>query len=392
MKKPVILCVDDDPILIEALKQQLRLPFGNEYQIEIAESGSEALDIIEELLEEGIEIPLVISDQMMPSMKGDELLKQIHLILPKTLKILMTGYADANVVGNTVNEVNLYHYIAKPWEPADFNLTVTKAIHSYYQEKKMTQFYADLETKVVERTRELQQKNEFFSIAVHDLKHPLSAIVGFAEMLKDDLDELSQEKIMSAASCIESNAQYMFELIRDLLEINTIESSKNIFSPSVLDLQPILQRLVNSYTKTAKIKNIVLQFQYIEKSYHILANENGLRQILDNLLSNAIKYSPHGKSIFIRLKQKDKIIRCEIQDEGPGLNEADKKKLFNKFSRLTPKPTGNEHSTGLGLFIVKKLVDSMHAKIWCDCILGQGATFIVEFSVVKEKLGMEHNK
>jgi signal transduction histidine kinase len=392
MKKPVILCVDDEPILIEALKQQLRLPFGNEYQIETVESGSEALEIIEELLEEDIEIPLVISDQMMPGMKGDELLKQIHIILPKTLKILLTGYADANVVGNTVNDANLYHYIAKPWEPMDFNLTVTKAIHSYYQEKKMAQFYADLEAKVAERTRELQQKNEFFSIAVHDLKHPLSAIAGFAEMLKEDLDELSPEKVIGIASCIENSSQYMFELIRDLLEINTIESSKKIFSQSVLDLQPILRRLVNSYTKTAQKKNIVLQFQYIEKPYHILAHENGLRQILDNLLSNAIKYSPHGKSIFIRLKQEDRIVRCEIQDEGPGLSEADQKKLFNKFSRLTPKPTGDEHSTGLGLFIVKKLVDSMQAKIWCDCILGQGATFIVEFPATnkKDKLGMEN--
>ncbi len=385
MNKPVILCVDDEQLLVDALKQQLKLQFGNNYQIETAESGSEALEIIEELLEENIEIPLVISDQLMPGMKGDELLKQIHAIIPKTLKILLTGQADADAVGKAVNNANLYRYIAKPWEPTDFNLTVTEAVHSYFQEKELAEFYADLEKKVAKRTEELKQKNEFLGIAVHDLRNPLAAIQGYAEMIKGDFNEevVPQKDAVEFADQIISNSQFMFELVEGLLEVNKIETGKMNLSLGVMDILPILQWLTDHYTELAKAKGITLQFQCIEKSYDILGNENSLRQVLDNLISNAVKYSPHGKSIYVRLNEDDKWIRCEIQDEGPGLSDEDQQKLFRQFSRLTPQPTGNENSTGLGLFIVKKLVDSMHGKTWCDSLLGHGTTFTVAFPIAE---------
>ncbi|MCK5522452.1 MAG: hybrid sensor histidine kinase/response regulator [Thiomargarita sp.] len=385
MDKPVILCVDDEQLLVDALKQQLKLQFGNNYQIETAESGSEALEIIEELLEEDIEIPLVISDQLMPGMKGNELLKQIHAIIPKTLKILLTGQADADAVGKAVNNANLYRYIAKPWEPTDFNLTVTEAVHSYFQEKELADFYADLEKKVAKRTEELKQKNEFLGIAVHDLRNPLAAIRGYAEMIKGDSDEaVLQEDTFDLADQIINSSQYMIELIESLLKVNEIESGKMNLSLCVIDILPILQWLTDHYTELAKAKNITLQFQCIEKPYRILANENSLRQVLDNLISNAVKYSLYGKSIYVRLHQDDKWIHCEIQDEGPGLSDEDQQKLFCQFSRLTPQPTGNENSTGLGLFIVKKLVDSMHGKILCDSLLDQGTTFTVAFPIAED--------
>ena len=102
-------------------------------------------------------------------------------------------------------------------------------------------------------------------------------------------------------------------------------------------------------------------------------------QVLENLVSNAVKYSPPGKNIFVRLQHSAEAVRCEVQDEGPGLSPEDQKKLFGKFARLSAKPTGGEHSTGLGLSIVKKMVEAMNGKVWCESELGKGATFIVEF-------------
>jgi signal transduction histidine kinase len=102
-------------------------------------------------------------------------------------------------------------------------------------------------------------------------------------------------------------------------------------------------------------------------------------QVLENLVSNAVKYSPPGKNIFVRLKKQPSVARMEVQDEGPGLSAEDQKKLFGKFARLSAKPTGGEHSTGLGLSIVKKMVEAMNGKVWCESELGRGATFIVEF-------------
>jgi signal transduction histidine kinase len=103
-------------------------------------------------------------------------------------------------------------------------------------------------------------------------------------------------------------------------------------------------------------------------------------QVLENLISNAVKYSPPGKNIFVRLRQQSGAIRLEVQDEGPGLSGEDQKKLFGKFARLSAKPTGGEHSTGLGLSIVKKMVEALTGRVWCESEPGRGATFIVELS------------
>ncbi|OQY54877.1 MAG: hypothetical protein B6247_09795 [Candidatus Parabeggiatoa sp. nov. 2] len=350
MKKPVILCVDDEQMLLVSLKQQLKHQFGNDYQIETAESGEEALDIVEELFEDNIELPLVISDQLMPGgIKGDELLTQIHAIAPKTLKILLTGQANAEAVGKAVNSANLYRYMSKPWEPTDLNLTVTEAIRRYFQDKELAQFYAALEKKVAERTHELQEKNQFLGIAVHDLKNPLSAIQGFAEMVQSDFDEMPKEEIIEVTERILASSRQMFELISNLLEVNAIESGKINLSLKTIDILPTLQWLVNHYSERAKAKDITLQFLCPEKQYMAYANENTTRQIFDNLISNAVKYSPYGKCIYVRISQDDKHVRCEIQDEGLGLSDEDKQKLFGQFTRLTPKPTGGEHSTGLGI-------------------------------------------
>jgi len=102
-------------------------------------------------------------------------------------------------------------------------------------------------------------------------------------------------------------------------------------------------------------------------------------QVLENLVSNAVKYSPPGRDIFVRLQRHAQVVRVEVQDQGPGLSAEDQKKLFGKFARLSAKPTGGEHSTGLGLSIVKKMVEAMNGKVWCESEPGHGATFIVEF-------------
>ena len=109
----------------------------------------------------------------------------------------------------------------------------------------------------------------------------------------------------------------------------------------------------------------------------VLVDPYVMVQVLENLVSNAVKYSPVGKNIFVRLKKEAGAVRLEVQDEGPGLSAEDQKKLFGKFARLSAKPTGGEHSTGLGLSIVKKMVEAMNGKVWCESELGKGATFIV---------------
>ena len=169
MNKSVILCVDDEQAILDSLEIELQKILGNEYLIETATGGAETLTLLEELLEEKYEIPLIISDYLMPYMKGDELLKNVHTISPKTLKIMLTGQADLEAVGNAIKYANLYRYISKPWQFEDFKLTVLEAVNSYLQDKKITQqnsqlqymnqeleqLNSSLEQKVAERTAEL---------------------------------------------------------------------------------------------------------------------------------------------------------------------------------------------------------------------------------------------
>lgn len=144
MKKPVIICVDDEINLLKSLKIELKRAFEPNYSIEIAEGGEEALELIEELQAEKREIPLIISDYVMPQMKGDELLKRVHEISPDTLKVMLTGQANLEAVCNAINYAKLYRYIAKPWQSEDLILTVKEALNSYDQKQKLEKQNAQL--------------------------------------------------------------------------------------------------------------------------------------------------------------------------------------------------------------------------------------------------------
>ncbi len=144
MKKPVIICIDDEQAVLESLKVELKKALGDKYLIETAEGGEDALELFSDLLEEEYEVALVLSDYIMPDIKGDELLKRFHQLSPRTLKIMLTGQADLEAVGNAIRYAKLYRYLPKPWQPEDLKLTVVEAIHSYLQDKKLEEQNAKL--------------------------------------------------------------------------------------------------------------------------------------------------------------------------------------------------------------------------------------------------------
>lgn len=137
MKKQSILCVDDEKFILNSLKEQLKTKFENKYTIELAESGEDALEVLKELTDDNVEIPLVISDYIMPGMKGDELLQIIHKTYPRTVNILLTGQATLSGVINAINGASLYRYITKPWEIEDLSLAVFEAMKSYEKDRKI---------------------------------------------------------------------------------------------------------------------------------------------------------------------------------------------------------------------------------------------------------------
>ncbi|MEG4516575.1 MULTISPECIES: response regulator [unclassified Microcoleus] len=127
MNKPVILCVDDEPDILNTLKIQLKNEFKNDYFYELAESGDEALDLLEEFQEEA-EVIVVVSDWLMPGIKGDELLIKVHQKYPKIIKVMLTGQADAAAVQRAVEEADLYCCLYKPWESKDLIETIKSGL------------------------------------------------------------------------------------------------------------------------------------------------------------------------------------------------------------------------------------------------------------------------
>ncbi|MFB2877999.1 response regulator [Floridanema aerugineum] len=181
MKKPLVLCVDDEATIRDSLKIELKAILGNDYLIETAENGAEALELIAELSADNYHIPLVICDYIMPDIKGDELLKQIHQLIPKTLKIMLTGQADLEAVGNAIKYARLYRYIAKPWQSEDLKLTVKEAVHSYFLEQQLAEQNAQLqrmnqklESIVEERTAALRLSEEKFAKAFRSSPNPIT--------------------------------------------------------------------------------------------------------------------------------------------------------------------------------------------------------------------------
>jgi serine phosphatase RsbU (regulator of sigma subunit)/CheY-like chemotaxis protein len=158
VEKPIILCVDDEKSVLNGLRDELKFELGEKYSIEISDSGKEALLVLEDIWQQGIEVPVIISDQLMPEMKGDEFLIEVHKRKPEIRKILLTGQATAEAVGNAVNKARLYRYIAKPWDVKDLVMTVEQAAHSYMQDLELEdrlKVLEDLNTSVQELALEI---------------------------------------------------------------------------------------------------------------------------------------------------------------------------------------------------------------------------------------------
>ena len=135
----IILCIDDDNMVLNALKSELKSYFSPEYVIEVAESGAEALELVAFFVKNEDDVPLVITDYIMPNMRGDEVLKQVGDLLPNTLGIMLSGQADLNGVRNAIRYGRLQSFILKPWDSADLIGNIKKTLNLHEQEKKIKQ-------------------------------------------------------------------------------------------------------------------------------------------------------------------------------------------------------------------------------------------------------------
>lgn len=244
-----------------------------------------------------------------------------------------------------------------------------------------------------------EERSNLLGIVAHDLKNPLASIIFAAESTRHFLRAIPPKEVDVEERFlrIESAAERMHGIITNLLSVHTLETGQIKIVPEKFDIVSLVQGMVEDYTEPAAAKYIQLHFR-VDDCIHIHSDRSIIAEILDNLISNAIKYSPSGRNVYVSLLTEkgassmaasaysllngqrsfgERYFLIAVSDEGPGMTEEDKAKLFTKFAKLSAQPTGGESSTGLGLAIVKKFVELLRGSIWCESEYGVGTTFYV---------------
>lgn len=250
---------------------------------------------------------------------------------------------------------------------------------------------SELKLLVDERTKELrlsnlrlteanEQKSELLSMAAHDLKNPLQAIIGFSELIS--LRKDCPENIKKNSHLILEASRGMLETINNTLNITVIREGKvTISNEEIIDLSELSRLVVEIYSEFAKKKNQIVITRFWSDCF-IMGEKERIKIVIENLLSNAIKYSPLNRNIVLSVEKLDKNVILSVKDEGSGFSDEDRKKMFEKFRRLSSKPTAGESSTGIGLSIVKKIVEMHNGRIWLESEEGEGTIFFVSFPAV----------
>lgn len=361
----VILVVDDVPQNIQVVGTLLR---ESGYSVMPATSGAAALQRVQKKVPD-----LILLDLMMPDMDGVEVCRHLKAD-PATRAIPVIFLTASNEMNHLVQalESGAVDYVTKPFNPPELLARVKTHLELKHSR--------DVILRYSEALRALNdEKNEFMGIAAHDLRNPLSAIQGYAEMVVEDARLSGCVEIAANGERIHSAADRMVRMVQNLLDANRIERGEFNLNLAPADLALIAASVVESQRPRAGAKQQTLHWDCPEGPAAVVVDPVVAIQILENLISNAIKYSPPGRQVFVRVRSETGNVRCEVQDEGPGLSAEDQKKMFGKFARLSAKPTGGEQATGLGLSIVKRMVEAMRGSVWCESEPGRGATFIAAF-------------
>jgi signal transduction histidine kinase len=275
-----------------------------------------------------------------------------------------------------------------------FGSRISAAFDNVLLYEQIQEANAHLEERVRQRTRELQQlntrlsaqwtrlqranafKNEVLGTVAHDLKNPLGVILGRAEMLGEMVGDsgVPVDSIKAQIGHIRTAAQRVREFIDSLIADAMADALDIAIRPETVDLVALLRDLVDVNQPLAARKNQTITFT-APPVIEWLCDSDRIREAIDNVLSNAIKYSPIGGRIVVAAEYGDQAAVIRISDQGPGLSAEDIARLFGRFQRLSAKPTGGESSTGLGLSIVKRIIDLHGGTVVAETTGPSGTTF-----------------
>jgi signal transduction histidine kinase len=216
-----------------------------------------------------------------------------------------------------------------------------------------------------------REKNDLLGMVAHDLKNPLATIMN----LTTELTVTGSPQLTATVEGIKQLARGAVDLVNHVLGINQIESGLRVLLPVELDLSVWLPELLGDYRSPATKKRLKLVGTFEPAGMKLVADPVVLRQLLDNLISNAMKFTPAGGEIRVSTQLIQSGVCISVRDTGPGFTTQDKLRMFGRFTRLSAQPTDGEPSSGLGLYISKRLAADLGGSLTCESEGGQGSDF-----------------
>ncbi|MCF6155497.1 MAG: ammonium transporter [Candidatus Brocadia sp.] len=243
-----------------------------------------------------------------------------------------------------------------------------------------------LEKRVAERTEELQKanialekanrlKSEFLATMSHELRTPLNAIIGFAEVLRDEITGTLNEEQKEFVGDIHSSGQHLLNMINSILDLSKIEAGKLELQFEEFPVEEAIHEVLNTIVGFSDKKGISIRTYIHEDIPSLTADKMKFKQIMFNLLSNAIKFTPENGRITIKAKLINQHIQIAVSDTGIGIRPEDMDKLFEAFRQIDGSYARHYEGTGLGLALIKRLIESHGGKIWVKSTYGKGSTF-----------------
>lgn len=312
----------------------------------------------------GLRTPdLILLDLLMPEMDGWEVCRRLRENPEwREIPIIFLSAADDKDFIKRALEAGAVDYITKPFNHGELVSRVRTQLALKAARDHLKQLVED--------------KDELLGILAHDLNNHLVGIQMSADILRRRIakpDDHEQAKL--CGNICDSTGQ-LLAFVKEFLA-NSAADHGLILKLEALNLCEIVTLTVEEYREAAARKRLDIRESLPDGETMVLADRRAVSQILDNLLSNALKFSPPGRHIGVAVRVAGSWVECIVEDQGPGFTPDDQKRMFRRYGRLSARPTGGEPSTGLGLSIVKRLVQDLHGELVCNSRVGHGATFIV---------------
>ena len=346
------------------------------YEVIGLERGSEALEAIRSSA-----FDIIITDIRLPDVGGREILELAKEINPDAAVIMMTGYASVETAVDAVNQ-GAYAYFVKPVDPDEIKTTIANALRHQrllQENKRLVDSLQRSNKLLFEANEELMQatqaKSEFLAHMSHELRTPLNVIIGFSELLLDEVPGKINEEQRRCLNDILGGGNNLLNLINDILDLSKIESGKMELSLRNFSLSGVIEALRSVMLPILGQRDQSLDIEMEEGLPQVYADKAKVRQVLLNLLSNSTKFTPDGGKLKIEATREDERCRVSVIDNGIGIKPENQEKIFEEFCQIESPLTEEKGGTGLGLAIARQIVERHGGRIWVDSDYGQGSRF-----------------